>query len=934
MEYGSSSLLERDAELSLGDSLLDRALTGDGGLLVLAGEPGIGKTRLLAAVRRRAEALGFAVLVARGSELERELGFGVVRQLYEPPVARAAESERAELLSGAAALAEPLTTPSAGPLPPSADPGFAALHGLYWLTVNLAARRPLLIAVDDAHWADAPSLRFLAYLAGRLAGVPALVVVATRVAEPAAETALLDALIAEPEARIVRPQPLSPSAVAALVAERLDADAALAAACSTATGGNPFLLAELLAALAADGLASAEDVRSLGPGTVRRSVLARVARLETGCVELARAVAILGEGAELRHAASLAGLERASAARAADALAAADVFHRDPRPAFVHPLVRAAIYEDLLPHERAGAHARAARALASADAEPALIGAHLLHASPSGDQWAVEILRRAAAEALSRAAPEGAAAYLRRALAEPPARPEQVLRELGAAELRTGSPRGLEHLALARAETEDPVARAAIALELARASLIAGLGDGAALLDRAAAEVRSTDPGLAARLEIEATGVERALGAPPEARRRRLRALRDQVEPGSAASRLVLAGLAFETATAGSSAAEAARLAEDAFAAGRLLVEEGPESPNVIMAANALSFCDRFDQARDILDAGLAAARAGGSATGAAFCSCFRSHLAPRLGDVQEAEALARDALALARPPLHEILRPIAASFLAEALIERGELAAAEAELGGAAVGGGDLNATYMLATRGWLRVLRGTRERGLADLLEAGERLAEAGVANAVPTFWRSRAALALRELGEDARAASLAAEDVIVARRFGAPSALGAALRAAGLVADDHARLTESVAVLARSPARLERAHSLAALGAALRRGGRAAEAREPLGAALALARGCGALALAEHAYEELTATGARPRKILRAGADALTATERRVAQLAVDGMSNRDIAQALFVTVRTVETHLSHAYRKLGIGSRHELPAALAGSSDATA
>jgi DNA-binding CsgD family transcriptional regulator len=923
VEYGSSSLLERDAELSLAESLLGRARAGDGSLLVLSGEAGIGKTRLLAAARRCAEARGFAVLGARGSELERELGFGVVRQLFEAPVAPA--SERAELLAGAAALAEPLIGP--GTLPSSADPSFAALHGLYWLTVNLAARRPLLIAVDDAHWADAPSLRFLAYLAGRLAGVPAVVAVATRLGEPATDTALLDALIAEPEARFIRPQPLSSAAVAALVAERLDAppDAALVAACSTATGGNPFLVTELLASLAADGLASAEDVRSLGPGTVRRSVLARVARLEAGCVELARAVSILGEDAELPHAAALAGLDVTSARRAADALAAAAVFRRDARPAFVHPLVRAAIYEDLLPHERAAAHARAARDLAAADAPAAVIGAHLLHSSPSGDEWSVEILRRAAREALARAAPESAAAYLERALAEPPARPEQVLRELGAAELRTGSPRGLEHLARAQAQTTDAIARADIAIELARASLVAGRRDAAALLVRAAEDVRPSDPVLSARLEIEATGVERALGVAPEARRRRLRGLRDQLPPGSPAQRLVLAGLAFENATAGTSAAEAARLADDAFAAGRLLAEEGPESPNVIMAANALSFCDRFDQARDILDAGLAAARAGGSATGAAFCSCFRSHLALRLGAVQEAEALARDALTLGRPPLHEILRPIAMSFLAEALIERGELAEPEAGLAGAGAGG-DLNATYMLATRGWVRVSRGAHASGLADLLEAGERLTEAGVANAAPTFWRSRAAQALHALGEREQAAALAAEELAVARRFGAPSALGAALRAVGIVGGDRASLRESVAVLARSPARLERAHSLAALGSALRRDGRAGDARQPLGAALALARECGAVALAERAYEELTATGARPRKILRSGADALTATERRVAQMAISGMSNRDIAQALFVTVRTVETHLSHVYRKLGIGSRRELSARL--------
>ncbi len=934
MEYGSSSLLEREAELSLVAGLLERAPAGDGALLAFAGPPGIGKTRLLAAARERAERLGLAVLAARGSELERELGFGVVRQLFEPWIARAPASERTELLAGAAALAQPLIDPAAGALPPGADPGFAALHGLYWLTANLAAARPLLILVDDAHWADAQSLRFLNFLAGRLVGVAALVAIATRLGEPGADAGLVDALVAEPQAHVARPRPLSSSAVGALVGERLGApvDAQLVAACKTATGGNPFLLAELLAALTSDGLEpSAAQVRALGPDTVRRSVLARLARMDSGCVELARAVAILGDGAELTHAAALAGLDAASSAAAADALAAAGVLERDTRPAFVHPMVAAAISQDLLPHERAAAHARAASTLAQAGAELATVGAHLLQCAPAGEAWVVDVLRRAAAAELARAGPASSVSYLRRALAEPPPAAVRidVLRELGSAELRAGSAHALEHLELAYAETVDPIARAGIALELGRALLAAGRSDGAALLARTAGDVRSADPQLAARLEIEASGAERGLGAAPEARRRRLQALREQVAPASPAHRLVLAGLAFEAATAGTSAGEAARLAEEAFAAGRLLADEGAESPNVVMAANALSFCDRFEQARDILDAGLSAARASGSAIGAAFCSCFRSHLALRLGAVHEAEALAREALALAEPPLLEILRPIAASFLAEALIERGELAAAEAELAGAGAAGG-LNAMYLLVTRGWLRVVRGEPERGVADLLEAGARLVEAGIANAVPTFWRSRAALGLLALGERERAASLAAEEVAVARRFGAASPLGAALRVSGIVAEDVDVLRESVAVLDRSPARLEHAHSLAVLGAALRRRGQAVEAREPLAAALALARDCGALALAERAYEELTATGARPRKILRTGADALTATEHRVAQMAIGGMSNRDIAQALFVTVRTVETHLSHSYRKLGIGSRRELPAALAGSS----
>jgi DNA-binding CsgD family transcriptional regulator len=287
---------------------------------------------------------------------------------------------------------------------------------------------------------------------------------------------------------------------------------------------------------------------------------------------------------------------------------------------------------------------------------------------------------------------------------------------------------------------------------------------------------------------------------------------------------------------------------------------------------------------------------------------------------VQEAEALAREALALTGSPILAVLRPVALSFLAEALVERGELAEAAQALDEPALPG--LNAMFLQVMRGWVRVQRGDPERGLDELLDAGERLVTAGVTNAVPTFWRSRAALALLALDDRERAAALADEELAAARRFGAPSSTGVALRAAGLVHGDEALLAESVATLAPTAARLEHAHSLVALGAARRRAGHAADAREPLAAGLALARRCGAVALAERAYDELAATGARPRKIVRAGTDALTASERRVAEMAAAGMSNRDIAQALFVTVRTVETHLGRAYTKLDISSRTEL------------
>ena len=925
VEYGSSSrLLERDAELALTTSLLERTPAGDGALLAVVGPAGIGKTRLLAETRRTATDRGFTVLAARAAELEHDLAFGIVRQLFEPALARASEAERAELLAGSAALAAPLT---GAPLPAGPDPLFSVLHGLHWLTANLAGRGPLLLAIDDAQWADAPSLRFLAYLAARLGGTPALVMLTVR---PPAAGNLVDAVLADPECHVLRPKPLSEAAVGTLVSDRMGAaaDDEFVAACATASGGNPFLVVELLAALAADNLpptrASTGQVLALGPATVTRSVLARLARMGPDCVALARAVAVLGEDADLDRAATLAGVGTHAAAQAADALTAADVFRRDRRPAFVHPIVRAAVYEDILPQERAAAHARAARLLA----EPAVVGAHLLLAPPAGDPWVVAALQRAAAGAA--AAPESAVAYLDRALAEPPP-PEQesaIVRALGAAELAAGNPRALEHLAAAHDELADPAARALVALDLARAYMAAGRPDGVALLQHAADDVRDAEPGLAARLDVEATGIERGLGFPPEARRRELRALQATVPAGDAAGRLVRAGLAFEVATEGTSAAEAAALAEEAFGGGRLLAEEGPESPNVIMAANALSFCDRFDQARAILDSGLAAARERGSALGVAFCSCFLSALALRVGAVQEAEALAREALALTGSPILAVLRPIALSFLADALVERGELAEAEQALDGAAPPG--LNAMFMQVTRGWVRLQRGDPERGLDELVNAGERLVAAGVTNAVPTFWRSRAALAGFALGDAERAAALAGEELAAARRFGAPSPIGIALRAAGVVRGDEALLEQSVATLASTPAQLEHAHSLVALGSARRRGGRAGDAREPLASGLALARRCGAVALAERAYDELAATGARPRKIVRAGAEALTASERRAAEMAAAGMTNRDIAQALFVTVRTVETHLGRAYTKLDISSRAELATALTRSA----
>jgi DNA-binding CsgD family transcriptional regulator len=228
----------------------------------------------------------------------------------------------------------------------------------------------------------------------------------------------------------------------------------------------------------------------------------------------------------------------------------------------------------------------------------------------------------------------------------------------------------------------------------------------------------------------------------------------------------------------------------------------------------------------------------------------------------------------------------------------------------------------------------RGDHRAALARAVELGRAVTSFGHTNPPASFpaWRSLAALEHHALGETQEAVALAQEEVELARAWGAPRTLGRALRILGLVRggdDGIALIREAVAVLEPSPARLEHAYALADLGAALRRGNRRAEAREHLRQALELAQRSGAILLAEAAHEELIATGARPRRIIQSGADALTPSERRIAAMAAEGLSNREIAQALFVTLRTVEMHLSNAFRKLDISSRTQLPALVTAS-----
>jgi DNA-binding CsgD family transcriptional regulator len=938
-------LLEREVELEALDAAVDAARRGAGRLVVIEGPAGIGKSRLLAAAGQRAQQRGLRVLVARGGELEREFAYGIVRQLFEPAIARAPAGERQELLSGPAGLTAPLVagdTPVAATPAAGEDAGFAMLHGLYWLAVNLAERQPLALVVDDLHWGDGPSLRWLTYLLRRIDSLAVLVLVSIRADEPGVQAPLLADVLPDPAGIVLRPAPLSVAGVTELVRRALGPDAAeeFCAACHQASGGNPFLLRELLGPLAADGVQpTAEEgarVQRIGPQPVARAVQSRLARLPEEATRLARAVAVLGDGADLAHAAAVAGLDREQAAHMLALLSRVQVLRPELPCGFVHPVVRAAIYDDLPLSDRERAHAQAAQLLAEHGAAAEQVCAHLLLAPPAGQAFVVSELRQAAQQALAQGAADSAAAYLRRALQEPPAPSErgEVLYELGSAERLLHAPRAAHHLGEALAFTGDRQRRAQVALALGQTLFFSGQGRQAVdVLDKAIADLGDHDLDLRHRLQAALLNVtvEDPTVFPLAAER--LQDLRRQPPNPTAGGRALLAILAYQQARAGTARADAIALAERAVADGLGTDEEGATTFG--FAANVLAHADQFDTATAICEQALASARARSSLFTFALASLLRGHAAYLRGSLAEAEADARQALEAALAHGLAIGPPYATAKLAEALMARGDLQGAGGTLDLLGLGAevpdtGHLH--WFLHSRARLRILQGRIREGLVDLLELGRRFQALGGHNPAIIPWRSEAALALLQLGDQQEAQRLAAEEVELARCWGAPRALGNALRAAGLVQGGLTGLEllrEATAVLADSPASLERARALIDCGAALRRANQRAEARSPLREGLALAHRCGAAPLERRAHDELLAAGARPRRLAVSGVESLTPSEQRIAAMAARVMTNRDIAQALFVTPKTVEMHLANIFRKLGISSRTQLSQELTAS-----
>ena len=913
-------LLEREAELGCVGALVDAVAGGVGRVLVVEGPAGIGKTRLLEATRERARAAGLRPLAARATEVEREYAFGLVRALFEPALT---EGSDAELLAGPARLAAPVITLGV----PGGPAGIAErLHGLYWLTANLADRDPLVLVVDDAHWADEPSLRALAYLAHRIAELPVGLVVAARPEAGGVASDLLAAVRAEPVTTVLHPGPLTRAASDALVRARFaDPAPEFCAACHEACGGNPLLLLALVDTLAAaatppdddDGVAA---VHERAPAIVATSVLPRLRRLPPPAAAVARAVAMLGPDAELRHVAALAGLDHDGATAAADALVVAGLLAPGRPLTFAHPLVAQVVAEHMTPGERHHGHLGAARRLHAERADPERVAGHLMVTERLRDPWVVAALREAADSARRKGASSTAVAYLRRAVAEPPdpATRADTRIELGTAQLAVSAPDGFATLSEVLALAPDAATRARVALVASRAGRsVSDFRTAARFLAASEARLDELADDLRYQVEAEAVFVHWMDPARRAEMTERAHALERRAETGGAAGANVLLVLAFDALLGGAPTANrAADLAVRAAGAAHDLDE--PALGLVGAAMGVLLALDRIEPARAALDRAIAVARHRGSLLQLGEASTFRAMLNHRLGMVPDAEADARLADGIAAEAAGPSARRWTLAWLVRCLVERGELAEAERVLCRRGV---PANLSLLLEARGHLRAAQGRTDDALADFLAAGARVQrQLDHPGLVP--WRPAAATALRLLGRLDEARDLAEDAVTVARRFAAPRALGLALRARGLVDGSVDILREAVAVLASTPARLEHARAAVDLGAALRRANCRSDARKDLEHGMHEAYRCGADALVARAREELTACGARPRRPATSGWDALTSSERRVVQLARDGLSNREIAQALFVTTKTVETHLGAAYRKLGVARRTDL------------
>jgi len=923
----AAGLVERAEELRAIAGAAERLTACEPSLVVVEGPAGAGKSRLLGQARGMVEAAGSVSRRANASQLEQEMSWGVVRQLFEPVLHASSPEVRSQLLGGAAAHASPVFGWEAAETP--VDPDYAVLHGLYWMTANMAGSTPLQIVVDDLQWADGPSLRFLDFLVRRLDDLPLMVCIGLRSQAPD-DAGIIDRLKHAPLAQVLWPMPFTTEGCQQFLTASLDtpADVTFAAACLESTGGSPLLLEELVRELRSARITPTEDeidrLRELGPVTIAPIVRRRLGELPAEAMLIAQSLFVLGDGAPperlVRHAAIPASMveELAQALRSANVLWAGTVL------SFSHSTVRDAIGALMDPAAIAAAHLRAAELLRDEGEPPHALAPHLLLAPSPAEGWAVTALEEAARWALANGAAESAVTYLQRAIDEThdTAHVFELLLTAadGASRARTGQTTALFQRAMQLAHDTDQRGRVALAM-LEHAYVSADIPAAIGFLDdKTIAAVNDREIKLRLQGWQLAFGSVMSGGAWGDEELAPWRELIDEIgEPTTAAERAFLAQAGAAWWICLIDAPEALRFARATVTS--LREAEWADMLGVATQCVVLPLLHSGapDEARSLLDRQTALAQRTGSLPLFDFASSLRAGAHWYCGGLAAAEADAVGVLDRAEPGTTSFMHAL--WFWTYSLVDQGRYAELLSyleplELSVAA----DPNAMGPCHGRGRALAALGDHEQALASFQEARS----LGVCSFALDDW----ALSLWALGRADEARSKAAEAMEKADGFGAPGERGLALAAAGVIEGGQTglrMLADAAGLLDGTPMRLWRARVRCAYGTALRKT-RPRDAREILLEVRAEAHAMGAKPVADRALEELLLSGARPRRLAATGLEALTASERRIAAMAADGLSNREIAQQAFVTSKTVEMHLRNTYRKLDITSRTQLPPSL--------
>jgi DNA-binding CsgD family transcriptional regulator len=927
-------LIERDGELDTLAAALASLEDRVGGVVTVKAPAGLGKTTLLKEATAGATEAGYLVRSAAPGPQERHFAYGVMRTLLEAPLHDADEVERTRLLDGAAGQAGELLL--SGTVPGS-DATTSIAHGILWLCAALTdGAAPMMLVIDDGHWADRLSLEVISYLARRVTDVPVLVVLAFRPDVPEAASDLLTLVGDGRFTQSLTLRPLTVAGSAQLVRRSApETPTEICRRCHDAAHGNPWLVEELGHQVASQGPSSV----SLPPGsktTVRalaRDVIARrLAALSHGDSAVGAALAVLGDRAQPHVVAAVAGVSLDDVSAARDALASAGLLGPDDR-GLAHALIAAAILENLPRAESERLHRQAALTLLADGADSDIVAGHLLRCAPHADTVAAEVLRDAAINASLRGAPHAAAAYLQRALEEraPGDDRGRLLAALAVATFDAGLPGARDRLREALAQIDDHASRVDLLTRLATWYVLDASDDElSALLAREVAAEHGPDT----RLALEVAALEMLIMVPNRHAERaaRLAALADDDGADPILERAVLAHRAWLATELGTP--DAATCAAFAIRAlnGDLLLREAGSRAGFHCCVRALIFTDHFAEAETAITAMREDHAVRGSLRLRAGAAWYAAELAQRTGRIADAENEARLALDLT-PDDVNLFTGGAIEILVWALAERGAFAEAHAlldEHGLEAEIGRQIWEIGILHSRAVLALAEGDFARAHDDAIQAGRLRISQGRPNPVWTPWRATAALALAHRGSQTEAAALAAEELALAQRFGAPPAIMTATHAAAVAeVDDALRLELCEAALARGDgigSALEPSRIRLELGHALTRLGRRVEARRWLQLVLADADRAGATLLAERARRELVATGLRPRRAQTEGVASLTPRQRQIGELAASGTTNRAIAQRLFLSVKTVETHLAAAYEKLGVETREALAGAL--------